>query len=271
MSKPAAVLVEKRGEFMIITLNRPNQGNALLLNMYHTITAALEAATKDSTIKGIVLTGSGKFFSTGADVAEAATRSMNGQTNADLAVSIRNGPVLLTQTLIDFPKFAVALVNGPVVGYPAGLLGLFDVVLVSSSATYQTPFMWLGLVPEAGSSYTAPRNIGHAMAADLLLTNRKLSALEMVQCGIASRVLPEESFLVSALAIVEKGFKESSGASLVAAKSLMRAAMRTELFRVNLREADGLIARFDSGEPNERFAAVFMELQFKGKGKPSKL
>ena len=264
-----AVLVETRGEVVVITLNRPKQGNALAMPMYGKITAAFQAAAANKDIKAVVLTGNGTFFSTGADVAEAAKRAMNGEGPEVVGQNIRNNPVVLTQTLIDFPKFAVAAVNGPVVGYPAGLLGLFDLVLVSETASYQTPFMQLGLVPEAGSSFTIPRSVGHQIAGDLLFTGRKLNAQEMVSVGIASRVIPAENFRETAIGIIEQAAKKNSAASLIAAKAMLRAPMRAELFRVNLREADGLVARFMSGEPMERFAAVFADLE--GKRKKSKL
>jgi peroxisomal 3,2-trans-enoyl-CoA isomerase len=262
-----AVQVETVGEVVVITLNRPKQGNALAMPMYAKITAAFQAAAANKSVKAVILTGNGPFFSTGADVAEAAERAMSGEGPEKVGQNIRNYPVVLTQTLIDFPKFAVAAVNGPVVGYPAGLLGLFDMVFVAEGATYQTPFMQLGLVPEAGSSFTIPRNAGHAMAADLLFTGRKLTAAEMVNCGIASRVLPNEQFREKVVALVAGTAKSNSASSLIAAKAMLRAPMRTELARVNLREADGLVARFQSGEPMERFAAVFAELQGKKKSK----
>jgi peroxisomal 3,2-trans-enoyl-CoA isomerase len=262
-----AVLVETLGEVVVVTLNRPKQGNALAMPMYAKITAAFQAAAANKSVKAVILTGNGPFFSTGADVAEAAKRAMGGEGPEMVGQNIRNFPVVLTQTLIDFPKFAVAAVNGPVVGYPAGLLGLFDLVFAAESATYQTPFMQLGLVPEAGSSFTIPRNAGHQMASDLLFTGRKLSATEMVNAGIASRVLPNDKFRETVVSIVTTAAKANSAASLLAAKAMMRAPMRMELARVNLREADGLIARFMSGEPMERFAEVFAGLQEKKKSK----
>lgn len=265
MSNPT-VLVSQRNGVCTITLNRPKQGNALLLSMYALISAALKDAASDPNISAVIVTGSGKYFTTGADVGEAAARALEGATIDDLLDNIRKGPVVLTQALIDFPKFAVAAVNGPVVGYPAGLLGLFDMVVVSQSASFQIPFLQLGLIPEAGSSVTLPKIVGSQMMTDLLLTNRLLSAEEMVAAGLASRLLPDEGFGLAVAQLVEKGVAASSSASIVAAKALLRASTRDELTKANAREADAICQRFQSGEPEKRFAKVFMGIGRKKKG-----
>ena len=257
------VLVEKRKHILLVTLNRPNHGNALTMSMYQTLSGALQSATADDEIRAVVVTGNGKFFTTGADVQEAAEKAMEGDGPEQIAASLRKYPISLTQAFIEFPKFLIAAVNGPVVGYPAGQLGLYDLVFVAESATLQLPFMQLGLVPEAGSSFTLQRVMGHPLACDLLFTGRTLSATEMVQCGVASRVLPDAGFLGAVLAIVATAAAENSPRSLMHAKRLMRAPLRRTLDEVNKGEADALVAMFESGEPAKRFAKKFMAMREK--------
>lgn len=264
------VLVDKRKEVWVVTMNRPKLGNAMSMEMYPLLTRALRDAAADKAVKAVVLTGAGQFFSTGADVAQAAQKMIEGSGDvSELTATLRSGPITLTQTIIDFPKLLVAAVNGPVVGFPAGLLGLCDLVFVSETATYSTPFMHLGLVPEGASSHTIPRIVGSALAMDLLLTNRKLSAAEMVSSGLASRVLPAgDAFVPKALEIVEKGAAASAAGSLVEAKRLIR-GLNAEKLRADYKvEADALVARFEGGEPMKRFAKLFMKM---GERKQSKL
>jgi peroxisomal 3,2-trans-enoyl-CoA isomerase len=248
-----------------ITLNRPKQGNALAMRMYASIISHLDAAEKDSSVRAVVVTGAGKFFSTGADVAEAAQSVLAGGDIKDLTASLYSGPVRLTQKLIDFPKLAVAFVNGPVVGYPAAQLGVYDLVYVSDSATYQLPFLQLGIAPEACSSVTLPATVGVSTANDLLLHGRVLKAAELVSLGIASRQFPAATFNADASAELLKALKASSPNSILASKALLRAPMKSVLTDANKREADALCARFESGEPAKRFAKVFSQISAKNK------
>jgi len=250
------VVLEQRGSLLLARLNRPKLGNALRHETFLQLIEALRKAADTEEVKVFVLVGEGKFFTTGADV-EAA------KIDADLQSTLRLGPIRLTQALIDFPKVAVAAVNGPVVGYPAALLGLFDLVFVSPTATFTINFMHLGLVPEADSSVTLQQILGPARLWDLLLTGRKLSAPEMVEWGLASRVLPEDKFLDTVLGILDAGALKSSAQSLKHAKRLIRAPLRQAMTANNEAEASALISQFEVGEPLERFAALLKELKAK--------
>lgn len=264
-STTSDVLVDKREGIMVIRLNRPQHGNALKLAMYSSIRRALEDAARDESIEVVMVTGTGQFFSTGADVTEAAQRVLAGGGVEMLQKELMQHPVALTAAMIGFPKLLVAAVNGPVVGYPAAQLGLYDLVVVSDKASYQIPLLHLGLVTEACCSITLPATVGTAVAMDLLLTGRTLDAHEMVRVGIASRVVPlgnsQQDFVEAVCAVVTEGCVKCSKSSIPAAKRLLRGPeWQEKLLRQNKREAEALIAQFLTGEPLEKFSQKFDEL-----------
>lgn len=256
------VLVEKKGAVMIITLNRSEHGNAIRLAMYGLIADALRDAAKDDKIEAVVVTGKGKFFSTGADVAEAAERVMGGEGLESLEVNVRKYPAALTELMITFPKVLVAAVNGPVLGYPAGQLGLYDLVFVADSASLQVPFLQLGLCPEGCSSFTFPRRLGVALTNDLFLTGRTLTAAEMVSCGLASRLLPSgDNFLPSVVDIVATACDSSALSSIENSKVLLRKHWQAPMLEQHKDETKKLLAQFESGEPMDRFAKKFLAMK----------
>lgn len=255
------VLVEKKDGVMTITLNRAAQGNAIRVAMYGSIADALIKAAKDDDVEVVIITGKGKFFSTGADVSEAAERVMKGEGLDELEPSFRKYPVALTKAMIEFPKVLVAAVNGPVIGYPAAQLGLYDLVFVSDAATYQVPLLHLGLAPEGCASFTLQRTVGRALANDLLITGRTLSANEMVAFGIASRVFPAATFHEDVLHAVTAGCSACASSSMLASKRLLLATYQERMSQQNEKETIQLIKQFQSGEPMDRFAKKFMEMR----------
>lgn len=251
------------GGIMVVTLNRPKQGNALSPDMFHTLAAMLQKGDADDAVRAIVVTGAGSFFSAGADVSAVAKSVMGGAGPAAMEDTLRNGSCKFTDVVIDVKKPLIAAVNGAVVGYPAALLGVFDIVYVSSAASYQVPFLHLAIVPEACSSFTLPRTVGVATANDILMHNRKLSAKELVDLRIAARELPAEGFLDATLALVRRGVGAAAASSLIQAKELIRGPLRAELHKVNKDETDRLVGQFNGGEPFERFMAMAEALKAK--------
>ncbi len=200
---------------------------------------------------------------------EGMEKMMGGADPEDLIKDLQNFPIRLTSTLINFKKISVAAVNGPVVGYPAGLLGLFDQVLISESATLQTPFFHLGLVTEGCSSRALTATVGHQTYMNWLLTNRVVDAKEMISSRLASKIYPTEGFLIAVLADLAVQLKASPISSIMASKELMRGPHRESYHQGNKREFELLAAQFQAGVPIKQFQAVAKNL--KGKKSKSKL
>eukprot|EP00759_Apiculatamorpha_spiralis_P048479 PhF_6_TR43666/c0_g1_i1/m.67101/K13239/PECI; peroxisomal 3,2-trans-enoyl-CoA isomerase len=243
-----------------ITITRPNVGNAINLATYTDLGLALDWAAATPDVKLTAIVGEGKFFSTGADVTagglgvRGVLYYLVGQLGRFMASALRDHPVALTQKLIEFPKPIVAVVNGPVVGQTAGMLGLMDAVWVFESASLETPFMKLGLIPEGGSSRTFPVTMKPSMANEVLLLGRKLTAQEMVQQGFASRVV---SSVESAQKELQAIARDAPATSLLMGKRLLRGSAEELRFLTQGNEAElkVLTERFHSGDPERRFAA----------------
>jgi peroxisomal 3,2-trans-enoyl-CoA isomerase len=130
------------------------------------------------------------------------------------------------------------------------------------------PFLQLGIVPEGGSSYTLPKTVGRAVANDVLLHGRTLSADEMVKHGLAAQKLDctGDAFRTAAIELVASGVKKSAASSLVEAKRLINMEFKERLHAANNAETETVISQFSKGVPIKRFMAVAGAI-----GKKSKL
>jgi len=240
---------------------------------FRLLIAAVHAAATDDNVKAAVLTGTGKFFSTGADVAPnlgitGALYYLAGRLGHYLASELRDTSVALTSACLSFPKPLICALNGPVVGWSAAVLGCFDIVIVAESATLATPFMDLGLVPEGLSSVTFPQVLGPSLANDVLVFGRKITAQEMLACGFASRVLPDAGFQDAVHGLLASSTLTSSLGSLTGAKRLLRPRQEVAaLEKVNHFELKVIGDRFKSGDPVKKFQEKAAALRTKKREK----
>ncbi|HEX6421578.1 MAG TPA: enoyl-CoA hydratase/isomerase family protein [Acidimicrobiales bacterium] len=175
----------------LLTLDRPQALNAFDSPLYRATAAALDAARGDEGVKVAVLTGAGRAFSAGQDLGEMA-RLAAGE-------PVEPGFPALLEALQAFDKPLVAAVNGVAVGIGFTLLPHCDLVLVAEGARFRAPFAEMGVPPEAASSYLFPARMGWQRAAEVLFTSPWLRADEVVQSGIALRVVPADRLLDEAL------------------------------------------------------------------------
>lgn len=253
------MIVETRGSIKVVTLNRPKVGNALLFRDYHELAEVFTNAAIDNEIKAVVVTGTGPFFSVGAEGREMVSFSKKG--NDFLVRQLLEGPVKLTQTIQKFPKLSVALVNGPAVGYPAGVLSSFDLVFCSPKAAWQPQFLHIGVTPEGGSSYIAGC-VGWQKSIDFFLSNKMLNAQQMVDSGFASRILPHKNFKENGIKIVKEMLSQASFSAFLATKVIMKETFREKYDAVG-REAKGLVAQVDRGDAQRMFAAKMQQVAMK--------
>lgn len=242
-----------------IILNRPQKKNAITVQMYHDISAALKEASENDTALTL-FTGNGDFYSSGNDLSNFSMGAGGG----DISKMARDAGDLLRDfvaSFIDFPKVLVAAVNGPAVGIPVTLLGLFDIVYASDKATFHTPFSTLGQSPEGCSTYTFPKIMGYGKANEFLLLNKKLTAAEAERCGLVTEVFPAAEFEEK----VSKHLKaacEASKNSMIYSKKLSRDVERSVLHEVNVAECDRLVERWQSQDCME---AIMKFFQTRGK------
>ncbi|PXW31843.1 UNVERIFIED_CONTAM: enoyl-CoA hydratase [Williamsia faeni] len=176
-SDSSLILVERVGFLTIIRLNRPEKYNAITQDMYTLLRHALLSADRDADVRTVIITGVGKAFTAGNDLNDFAIQA-DGQ-----------APVQqFLRTIAGLSVPVIAAVNGLAVGVGVTMLLHCDLVFADQSATFQVPFVDIGLVPEAASTLLLPQLIGARRSSDLLLTGRRLTADEAVSWGLINEV-----------------------------------------------------------------------------------
>lgn len=181
------------GAVRIFGLNRPEKKNAINAGLARDWVRALELAADDDTVRVVVITGEGDYYSAGAD--------LNGLGNALDAESEPSPAGRLDAIVLNFPKPIIAAVNGPAVGMAVTLLAHFDMVYAADTATFSLPFVKLGLVMEYGSSFHLPRLIGRQRAAEMALRAKPLDAATAAEWGLVTRMFPRAGLMDEVLAI----------------------------------------------------------------------
>ena len=181
------VLVSLDAGVLTITLNRPEKLNALNPEMHGGLRAALERAKDEPEIRALLLTGAGRGFCTGQDLAERDA----GAAPIDLSVSLGSHYNPLVRRLRSLPKPIVCAVNGVAAGAGANLALACDLVIAARSATFVQAFSRLGLVPDSGGSFFLPRLVGGARAMGLALLAEPLTAERAEQWGLIWKVVDD--------------------------------------------------------------------------------
>ena len=180
MSDPVIVIDD--GPVRILRLNRPEKKNALTDVMYDLMSDALESAAANAALRCVVIAGSPAAFTAGADLNDFL-RAAHGE-------GLRSQAVRFLHCLANAGKPLVAAVEGVAVGVGTTLLLHCDYAVAGDSARFQTPFVHLGLVPEAASSLLMPRLMGPRRAFELLVMGRPFGATDAKAAGLVNEVVP---------------------------------------------------------------------------------
>lgn len=164
-----------------LTLNRPDKLNALTRAMMRDLQAALEEAARSSECRVIVLTGAGRAFSAGQDLADGVYVKGGPQPDLGLVLDQYNPVVRLIRTL---PKPVIAAVNGIAAGAGASLALACDLVFAARSASFMQAFARIGLIPDCGSTWLLPRLIGDARARGLAMLAEPINAEKAEAWGL---------------------------------------------------------------------------------------
>lgn len=196
------VLREDRGGAAILTLNRPQKLNALDDRMIDGLMAELDAIEEDNAIGAVILTGAGRAFSAGADIAGIAAYLAAG---VDAAVKgfVGRGQAL-TRRIESFPKPVIAAVNGLAHGGGCEIVEAAPLALACEEATFAKPEIRLGFPPTFGSTQRLPRLIGRKRGLRMILTGEPIAAGEALHLGLVGAVLPREKLLPAAIALAER-------------------------------------------------------------------
>ncbi|CAN5877852.1 enoyl-CoA hydratase/isomerase family protein [soil metagenome] len=213
-----------------LTLNRPEALNAFNEALYDATTIALRDAAEDPEVAVVLLTGTGRAFSAGTDLAEMQARI----TDSDFTPG-EFGFLGLIDALSAFPKPLICALNGVGIGIGATILGYADLAFMSSTARLKCPFTSLGVAPEAASSYLLPQLIGRQNAAWLLMSSEWVDAQEALGMGLVWKVCEPEDLLPTARKHAEV-LASRPIASLIAVKSTMTTPVLPEIEAARARE-----------------------------------
>lgn len=196
------IIYEKRGGTGWLTLNRPDDMNALDPATVGEMIAALSAAAADKEVRALVVTGKGRAFCAGADL-----KFIEGALKAGMGEQM--GPFLddfskMCEQLENFPQPVIAAVNGLALAGGLELLLCCDLVIAAQSAKIGDAHSNFGLIPGGGSTARLPRKIGPTRAKFLLFTGDFLPAAQLVEAGLVNEVVPDEQLQSAAGALAEK-------------------------------------------------------------------
>jgi 2-(1,2-epoxy-1,2-dihydrophenyl)acetyl-CoA isomerase len=171
-----------------VTLNRPDAMNALNAELKVALRDTLAAAAEDDAVRAVLLTGTGRAFCVGQDLAEHASNLQGDPAAVWTTVPEHYTPI--ATSLATMPKPVVAAVNGVAAGAGAAFAFACDFRVVADTASFSMAFSAVGLSADSGSSWTLPRLVGTAKAKELLLLSSKVTAAEALELGLATEVVP---------------------------------------------------------------------------------
>ena len=187
------ILTELRGRVGLITLNRPQAMNALNNALMTELMEALSAFDADEQVNVMVIAGNQKAFAAGADIKEMADKSVQQMMDGD--------SVAIFGRIRTIVKPVIAAVSGWALGGGCELALSCDMIVASETARFGLPEVTIGVIPGAGGTQRLPRAVGKALAMEIILNNRVLSAQEALGFGLVNRVVPPERFLEEALSL----------------------------------------------------------------------
>lgn len=197
----APVLYQIDGAVATITLNRPDVLNALNVALMVALREAMTSATADQAVRAVIVTGAGRGFSAGADLASTSPGSSGGGDTGSL-LRERYHPVILAMR--NMPKPIISAVNGVAAGAGMSIAMAGDIILAGRSATFLQAFSKIGLVPDAGSTWFLPRYVGDVRARALAILADRISAQDAQSFGLVWQVHEDADLLPRAQEMATK-------------------------------------------------------------------
>jgi 2-(1,2-epoxy-1,2-dihydrophenyl)acetyl-CoA isomerase len=228
----ASVLYESRGAVALVTLNRPQALNSFTRRMHQELWDAFDKIEADKAVRALVITGAGRGFCAGADLAE-----FDFEPGPDLVKRADPGPVIdqcfnpTVRKLQALRVPTIAAVNGVAAGAGASLAMTCDLAVAASNATFIQAFSKIGLVPDAGGTWFLIKKLGLARAMGTAMLGDKVSAKDAKEWGMIWDVAAEGEDCVDAAMKLAQRLATMPTQALVATRKLLRAAASNELDR----------------------------------------
>lgn len=261
MSEPI-LLHERHDGYAVLTLNRPDRLNAFTAELHQTMRDALDDIDKDEDCRVIVLTGAGRGFCAGQDLADRDPSIMTERPDLGQALETNYNPLI--RRFRDSDRIVIAAVNGVAAGAGANIAFAADIVIAANSARFIQAFSKIGLIPDAGGTYWLTRRLGEARAKALALTAHPLSAEDAADWGLIWRAVDDEKLMDEvhslarslaagpsrAYALTKQAIHAASGNTLEEQLQLERKLQREAGFSDDYKE--GVAAFLEKRPPNYR-------------------
>ncbi len=197
----SSILVRRQIGFRVITLNRPDRLNAFNDAMHEVLRDAIDEAEADEDCRALLLTGAGRAFCSGQDLADRLLKPGEKPVPRESLEKYYN-PLVRRLRALPFP--VVGAVNGVAAGAGANIALACDIVIAARSATFTQSFARIGLIPDSGGTYILPRLVGEARARALMLTAQPVPAERAAEMGMIWRCVDDEQLMPEATALCEQ-------------------------------------------------------------------
>jgi enoyl-CoA hydratase/carnithine racemase len=240
------IIVIDQGPIRVVRMNRPEKKNALTSGMYDGMSQALEGASGSSPIRCVVITGVPGTFTAGNDLQDFLKAAMGGE-------GLGGSVMRFLHAMARCERPLVAAVEGNAVGLGTTMMLHCDYAVAAHDARFQTPFVSLGLLPEAASTLLAPGLMGHRRAFELLVMGKALNGEEAKACGLVNEVASAGQVEAAALEAAKK-IAALPPEAVAVSRKFMRAAPDAIVTRMN-EEGEEFKRRLKSPEARQAFEA----------------
>ena len=252
------ITTEVADSVLEITLNRPERLNAWTAQMGLELRTAFDRADADDDVRAIIVTGAGRGFCAGADLASGGD-TFDARKREAVAGAMRDNGGEFTLRVFECKKPVIAAINGPAVGVGATMTLPMDIRLAADDARMGFVFARRGIIPEACSSWFLPRVVGISRAMEWVSTGRVFSAQEGLEGGLLRSLHPKEELLDAARALAHEIAENTAPVSVALARQLMWRMLGAEHPMLAHRaDSRGMVARGQSADAVEGITA-FLE------------
>ena len=228
-----SIIIENKGAVAIIKLNRPEKFNSFNREMALNLQQKLDDAAKDIKVRCIYITGVGKAFSAGQDLAELQGENAPAM---ELILAEHYNPVVTRIRQIEKP--IVCAVNGVAAGAGANIALCADIVVAAESASFIQAFSKIGLIPDSGGTFTLPRLIGFQKASAIMMLGERINAVDAEKMGMIYKVFSNEKFEEESFAIANT-LSQMPTRGLAFTKQALNASLQND-FITQLKKEDEL-------------------------------
>lgn len=242
------LIFERIDGLAICRFNRPERMNALSPGIIEGMGRLVPELVSDPGVRAVMMTGTGRAFCAGADVG-----GLGGPPNPDRTRAAMRACHSWLKALRHSEKIVISAVNGVAAGGGFGLAMVADIVVAADDTFFKAAFTDLGVAADFGLGFTLPQAVGHIRAAEILFSDRRLTAREAVEIGMISRTFPADTFVADALELAQRMARTARGAQLT--KRLLRSEEVEAFSRYLDLEADTQTEAFQTHDFREGVAA----------------